>query len=89
MLHDILHLIKLETSELSNKQQNNLLLEAAIIKYKGGVKNKMRQLHCIMWNYLTLMGGNLQHLHDASPLKVIPRILSWKIFQYTVSETET
>lgn len=48
MLHDILHLIKLETSELSNKQQNNLLLEAAIIKYKGGVKNKMRQLHCIM-----------------------------------------
>lgn len=43
MLHDILHLIKLETSVLSNKQQNNLLLEAAIIKYKGGVKNKIRQ----------------------------------------------
>lgn len=90
MLHDIPHLIKLETSVLSNKQQNNLLLEAAIIKYKGGAKNKIRQLHCIIWNYLTLTGGNLQHLHAASLLEVIPHILSsWKIFQYTVDETET
>ena len=53
MPQDTLHLIKLETSVLPHKYQNNLLLEAAVIKYKGGATNKMNYraitgtLHCV------------------------------------------
>lgn len=80
MLHNIPHLIKLETPVPSNKKTKYFVSKAAIIKYKLGVRNK-KNYQAIIQNCIPLcetfisINGNLEHLHTATLLEVISHIL--------------